>query len=346
MGFARLAKILAGLMLSAFLVYLMATLRDRHAVFQSFSEAECLVHFEQSLANAKQAKFDDAETRASECPVVSCIDDVASLTNERVSERFPSSFVNDVSAYTKELIRSKILPIESLFADRDFRPEWGMVEHAGAGDRRFLLPYLLGDRVDTKRFARRVYIDLGASHWNTSLKWHVDNNPVVFDEYHLFEAKFKTELPKSDVLGKTILSAPARKRRHLPQQKGGAQKVGESMRTRTFAHHAYVGLEDNPSTDPPTINITRYLYDVVRITEKDTFVTVKCDIEGSEWQIIQSWDKDHTLDYIHEMFVEIHYGDSRRLHSLGWNKYQPYKRQDAIDMYTRLRDQGVFTHAW
>mmetsp|Transcript_35719 Transcript_35719/g.59597 ORF Transcript_35719/g.59597 Transcript_35719/m.59597 type:complete len:128 (-) Transcript_35719:1080-1463(-) len=52
----------------------------------------------------------------------------------------------------------------------------------GAQRREYLLPYLLADRIDTKRFTRRVYMDLGAAHWTSSTLWHIKNNPVKFAE--------------------------------------------------------------------------------------------------------------------------------------------------------------------
>jgi len=251
----------------------------------------------------------------------------------------------DVSKFTKDCIRAKLIPIETLHAELDFRPDWAVKEGYDVEDRSYILPFLLGDKIDTTKFSRRVYIDIGSNEWTTSYKWQLDNNPVDFDEYHLFESAYLTGLPSDEELGNVIINSPARAQRHFPKITESAESIGKSLRERTFVHNVLVGLKDDQSTSPRTLNITRYLYEVARIHEKGTYVTVKFDIEGHEWEIIPSWEKDGTFDHIHELFMEVHYGDSPRLSPFGWDNFSG-KRQDAEEMFKRLREQGVQAHAW
>eukprot|EP00276_Gloeochaete_wittrockiana_P001543 CAMPEP_0184673094 /NCGR_PEP_ID=MMETSP0308-20130426/86484_1 /TAXON_ID=38269 /ORGANISM="Gloeochaete witrockiana, Strain SAG 46.84" /LENGTH=295 /DNA_ID=CAMNT_0027120543 /DNA_START=233 /DNA_END=1120 /DNA_ORIENTATION=+ len=253
----------------------------------------------------------------------------------------------DISAFTKDCIRGGMFPIEELNAELDFRPDWAAnTSYVNVEDRSYLLPFLLGDKVDTKKFSRRVYVDIGSNIWVSSYKWQLEHNPVEFDEYHLFEARFLPQLPSNRKLGNVYLNSPARKQRHFPKSDKTPDEIGASIRKKTFIHQAFVALNDDVTTSPKSLNITKYLLEVVRIQEKGTYVTIKFDIEGAEWSIIPSWEKGGIFDYIHEMFMEVHYGDSPRLTKHGWDHFLPHKRQHAEAMFNRLRKLGVHAHAW
>jgi hypothetical protein len=48
-------------------------------------------------------------------------------------------------------------------------------------DRRHVMPWLLGNFIDTSTFPRRIYLDLGINGWSTSVCWFLRNYPATFD---------------------------------------------------------------------------------------------------------------------------------------------------------------------
>jgi hypothetical protein len=50
-----------------------------------------------------------------------------------------------------------------------------------------VIPYLLGNFIDTTLAPRRIYIDLGVKEWSTTPCWFLQHYPTKFDIIHGFE---------------------------------------------------------------------------------------------------------------------------------------------------------------
>mmetsp|Transcript_6124 Transcript_6124/g.9434 ORF Transcript_6124/g.9434 Transcript_6124/m.9434 type:complete len:312 (+) Transcript_6124:76-1011(+) len=249
----------------------------------------------------------------------------------------------DLKVVLSKAIAVGDLTIEPLLAERNFRPDWSGKGKLDFEDRKVLLPFLLGDRIDTKTYKRRVYVDLGAGlSWEHSLAWHLTNNPVDFDEYYLVESRGKTHVPAPSRLGRTLIKHDWRVERYLKPLKksGSARQIGSRIKNKIQTFTSVVALKDNPKKNE--IDISKFLLEKVRINEPGTFVCVKMELEGAEWDIIPAWEQSGLIDHITELFVEIHYGDGGIEH---WSKFSQ-KRKDASEMLQRLRQRGVFAHYW
>jgi hypothetical protein len=78
--------------------------------------------------------------------------------------------------------------IESLDDIYNFRWGWALKYVKDVEDKHHLLPWLHGNRVDLNLSKRRVYLDLGANSFKSSIQWFMQMYPCDFTEVHAFRA--------------------------------------------------------------------------------------------------------------------------------------------------------------
>mmetsp|Transcript_4865 Transcript_4865/g.7588 ORF Transcript_4865/g.7588 Transcript_4865/m.7588 type:complete len:314 (+) Transcript_4865:88-1029(+) len=250
---------------------------------------------------------------------------------------------------------TKHLTIDKLYPEMEFRPDWYKnIGYMDVEDRRYLLPFLLADRIDTSKHRRRILIDLGGNLFETSALWFLQYYPAEWDEIYVFEVidyyVYFHSAPDSWI-GNNTLQHDWRIERYLPPlaSTGTEEEIGARIRSKLKSFRAYVDLVDLPAKDqdPMHINITRFLRDEIKLSQDD-FVVMKHDIEGMEYKTIPSWIEDGTIDLIDEMFIEVHYGDSHVMNGgYGWiNLFKGHYRADAMALFEDLRDRCVFAHPW
>ncbi|KAL2645318.1 hypothetical protein R1flu_012905 [Riccia fluitans] len=194
--------------------------------------------------------------------------------------------------------------------------------------------WFLGTKVDVNKASRRVYIDVGANQFTTSILWFMQRYPCDFTEVYAFEKH------------PNVLSLPGGWNEELNWvERPGWQKIRSRagwvpswLVQRMKIYNKAVGLEDSRTT----VNITRFLKDELKLAPEDS-VVVKIDIEGAEWPILYQWVKDTQLPkIIDELFVEVHYYHVDN--NLLWVKQ--WSRENTTRMLAELRWKGWYVHYW
>jgi len=141
-------------------------------------------------------------------------------------------------------------------------------------------------------YPRRVYIDLGIKDFESSLCYIMQHYPVKFDQIYGFECA-------KDFSNVTaLIPNVARCINGTSAQSFGYRDTTETINSM-FLHYNYVGVEDDASTSPPTIGLGRFLK-TIGIEEED-FVVIKMDVEGVEYELIESLLDDGTYTLIDEV---------------------------------------------
>lgn len=227
--------------------------------------------------------------------------------------------------------------IEALDETNNFRRGFALKFVTDVEDKTMLLPWLYGAKVDLNKRARRVYIDLGANAFHTSVQWFSRMYPCDFTEAHAFEVSpglFKIPQPGFDETSNWAPKNPQSIRvQRTPQ-------VPDWMVKRLKLYNTYVSDSDGANS----INITRWMKEDLKLT-KDDAVVVKMDIEGAEWPILQRWLLDPEMpEIIDELFVEIHYHHESML-AFHWGQFTR-SREEALRLIASLRAKGFFIHPW
>ena len=213
----------------------------------------------------------------------------------------------------KQRFQYQHLKLDSLNRTNHFR---GDVFFSGKlGSRKHIMPYLLGAQIDTRRFKKRVLLDLGATAFPSSVKWFLDNYPGGFTDVHAFEMEsgaFKPPPPGSPVLRGAKIT--------VHETKAGVVNTRDS------------------------VDIVDFILNKAKLEVGD-FVVIKMDIEGDEWEVLKHMERKKVFPFIDEMFVDLHYNHPR-MHRYGWHVFK-HTRDDAYNLYKHLReDLGVFAHPW
>lgn len=228
--------------------------------------------------------------------------------------------------------------IESLDETYNFRRGFALKFVGDVEDKTMLLPWLYGAKVDLNKRARRVYLDLGANDFHTSVQWFSRMYPCDFTEVHAFEVSpglFR--LPAQPGFNEESNWAAENPHSYRVKQ---VPQVPNWMVERIKLYNTYVADADGENS----INITRFIKDELKLTADDT-VVVKMDIEGAEWPILQRWLLDSEMgEIIDELFVEIHYHHDTML-DFHWGQFS-HSREEAHRLIASLRAKGFFIHAW
>jgi FkbM family methyltransferase len=229
--------------------------------------------------------------------------------------------------------------IESLDPKNNFRRGFSLRFAHDVEDKTHVLPYLLGSKVDLNRRSRRVYLDLGANSFGTSIMWFMRMYPCDFSEVHAFE------------VDRNLLRIPEtgfNESANWKPENPWAIRVNEVpgipawMLNRMTSYNYFVADIDDTATE--SINITRFMKEDLMLRASDT-VVVKMDIEGAEWPILKRWmDDPEMAEIIDELFVEIHYKHPSML-QYHWGKFD-HTREQATQLIAGLRSKGFFIHAW
>lgn len=231
--------------------------------------------------------------------------------------------------------------IESIDTEYNFRRGFSLRFARSVEDKKHLLPWLLGSRIDLNQRSRRVYLDLGANSFTTSILWFMTMYPCDFTEVHTFEIDEKLlKLPLQSSFREDtnwIFDSPNSINVKI------RPSVPRWMLDRIKIYNHFVADHDNATSN--AINITRFVKDELKLTSSDA-VVIKMDIEGSEWSILNSWLQDPAMAHIvDELFVEIHYHHPS-MSQYSWDSFAGHTREDAARLLAQLRVNGFFTHAW
>ena len=118
---------------------------------------------------------------------------------------------------------------------------------------------------------------------------------------------------------------------------------------RHFFVQAFIGSRSKPETTPPTIGFSDFLETMLGLQPADA-VVVKMDVEGYEFDIVQTLLVDGTHALIDEIMLEVHYGHPYMRQTYNWCRTPQfwcfYTVENATSMYQSLRDAGVYAHHW
>ncbi|KAH9317047.1 hypothetical protein KI387_018816, partial [Taxus chinensis] len=186
--------------------------------------------------------------------------------------------------------------IEMLDHVNDFRRGYALKFTDNVEDKTHLLPWLLASKTGELGLRRRrVYLDLGANSFSSSVDWFLRMYPCDFTEVHAFEINPSLWRPPTQVFHEEANLLPAHVPRSNPIRVNSTPSIPEWMMERVKIHYELVSDHDDPSTK--AINISRFIKEELRLTPADT-VVVKMDIEGSEWPILRKWMEDPEMPLI------------------------------------------------
>ena len=229
--------------------------------------------------------------------------------------------------------------IESLDVAENFRRGFALQFVHDVEDKTYLLPWLYGSRVDLNARKRRVYLDLGANNFHTSVEWFLRMYPCDFTEVHAFEVRDGWFVIPEPGFNETANERPENSRALRVNAVPG---VPEWMLKRIKLYNNFVSDFDDEKTN--SLNITRFIKETLNLKASDA-VVVKMDIESAEWPILKRWLEDPEMaDIVDELFVEIHYRHPSML-AYHWNKFK-HTRDEATNLMAGLRSKGYFIHAW
>ncbi|KAL1526320.1 hypothetical protein AB1Y20_015035 [Prymnesium parvum] len=206
-------------------------------------------------------------------------------------------------------------------------------------------PHYLGRHANFTRCRRRVYIDVGAGQFNSQgssegflSMMKLYPSLVEFDEFYVFEA----------VPGKYVLPPP-RERKRVLKNAGMRASRAATFNRRHFFMQAFVGARSDTSTVPPTIGFSDFLLTMLQLQPADA-VVVKMDVEGYEYEVVDTLLRDGTAELIDEIMLEVHYSHPDMLRAFRWCKtpqfWCKYSLDNATSLYTSLRGSGVYAHTW
>ncbi|KAG0609945.1 hypothetical protein M758_7G026400 [Ceratodon purpureus] len=227
--------------------------------------------------------------------------------------------------------------IESLDVANNFRRGYALKYVGDVEDKTMVLPWLYGTKVDLNKRARRVYLDLGANAFHTSVQWFSRMYPCDFTEVHAWEVTNGLFRIPTPAFNEDTNWSPENS--HSTRVVDTPQ-VPDWMTDRIKLYNAYVADFDGEST----VNITRFMKEDLKLTAEDT-VVVKMDIEGAEWPILERWVNDPEMaDIIDELFVEVHYKHAS-MYDFQWSMFS-HSREEAHKLLASLRARGFFAHPW
>eukprot|EP00998_Keelungia_sp_KM082_P003230 NODE_1399_length_1350_cov_86.160262_g1387_i0.p1 GENE.NODE_1399_length_1350_cov_86.160262_g1387_i0~~NODE_1399_length_1350_cov_86.160262_g1387_i0.p1 ORF type:complete len:356 (-),score=47.46 NODE_1399_length_1350_cov_86.160262_g1387_i0:162-1229(-) len=192
--------------------------------------------------------------------------------------------------------------------------------------------HYLGSLVPIQEARRRVYIDLGANWYNTSIEgWFLD----LYPQAETFEIEAFEMIP---MYWKSFENHP-----EVKLVKAGVFYANKTLRAED-ARMAHLVTRNtismvNNKWKPKirTLDFNEYMF---RHFTKDDFVVVKMDIEGVEYDVLKRMVHTRAIDLIDELFVECHWK--------RWNGPFYYSRtwDTCIQLFTMLRDHGMYVHQW
>ncbi|CAI5507322.1 unnamed protein product [Closterium sp. Naga37s-1] len=235
------------------------------------------------------------------------------------------------------------LPIEELDAHLNFRRGWTLGFVDDVEDKTQILPFLRANMDPTLHTRkRRVFVDLGANKFDTSVTWFLRMYPLDFTEIHAVEVEAdlfqKPSTPPLEVPAYEINSHSRLRPFH-----GGPAGFPAWLMDRVHPYNFFISSQDNHEGN--TVNVTRWLLDELQLTEDDT-VIVKMDIEGAEWAVLHEWLAiPHMPAIVDELFVEVHYHHPS-MEGLTWTDRFNHTLDDTTQLLTDLRRVGFYVHPW
>ncbi|KAL2650440.1 hypothetical protein R1flu_018568 [Riccia fluitans] len=187
-----------------------------------------------------------------------------------------------------------------------------------------------------ERAKRRVFTDLGANSFHTSIAWFATRYPVDFTEVYGFEtARNLLTLPPGWDENSNWIDPGIHGWRKI-RSRAGMVPSWFVRRVKTINKAA--GVKDTGFS----VNVTRFIKEELKLQPEDA-VIVKIDIEGAEWPILYEWLKDPAMPKIvDELFVELHYFHPDN----NWGSVKQWSREDATKMLAELRFKGFYAHYW
>ncbi|CAI5995422.1 unnamed protein product, partial [Closterium sp. NIES-64] len=148
---------------------------------------------------------------------------------------------------------------------------------------------------------RRVYIDLGAKTFDTSVTWFLRMYPLDFTEIHAVEARPDVFQKPNTTVPKVLANDLGEDSRLRPKGQGPAD-FPQWLLERVHPYTFFVSSMDDQEKN--MVNVTRWFLEDLQLKEGDS-VVVKMDIEGHEWAILQHWlSNPRMAAIVDELFVE------------------------------------------
>jgi hypothetical protein len=188
---------------------------------------------------------------------------------------------------------------------------------------------------DTGRRRRKVFVDLGARHYSSSVQWFRRSYPGARDfAVHAFDVASKWAFSFQFDDSATFHTAAA-----VWNDTGF---VSFLLERDTFGGVFHRNIFDAPFDLGRLLTVPAVaLADVLRlVASPEDFVVVKMDVEGTEWMLLEHLAATGSFPLIDEMFIECHHGEFVP----SWPS--DHSLADCHRMFNTLRHHGVYVHEW
>jgi len=210
------------------------------------------------------------------------------------------------------------------------------------------------------KYKRKIFINLGSQQFETSTQWFKENYKYMknFDEWEIY----CFECDKSKI-GETYIKYKNIKvyNKAVYNYDGVVNISGLGKMGTVLSKDCKCGNLKAKTTEIECINFIEFIKNNF---SKDDFILVKCDIEGSEFQILP--DIIENSEYIKELFIEFHYNrwmNPGKKEKQKWImagkpknfniKHKKFRHPDfkhtfdeCINLMKTLREVNIYSHWW
>eukprot|EP00760_Papus_ankaliazontas_P038388 PhM_4_TR9111/c0_g1_i3/m.30746 len=202
--------------------------------------------------------------------------------------------------------------------------------------------------------ARRVYIDLGAREYDSSIGFFQSYYPESSSfEYHAFEvdANYLAAQQYRDNPRVATYNAAAWSSYGCIQMQVVGGYAGSAHETKFVQSNGTTPLSPAECEQiiprrpgaigpVPTYDIAHWMEHTLRLTPSNSFVILKIDIEGGEWDVLRRLVKTGAIRLVKELMVECHY--------IGHGPaFAHLSIHDCHNLVLELRSRwNVYAHEW
>ena len=210
-----------------------------------------------------------------------------------------------------------------------------------------------------EKYPKRVFINLGAQQYNTSTSWFINNYPGMKTldwDIHIFECddtKISGYKNKSNIKVHNC----------AVWDTDGFHKMENRGIMGRLIDEEGQAIKNQNKKKVNIIKTIDFMKWLKTNFNKEDFIVIKCDIEGSEFKILPSMIENS--EYINELFIEFHYNrwmnPGRTKHAwikagkprhfnIPHNKFRhpqfKHTFSYCINYMKKLRNAGIHAHWW
>lgn len=208
-------------------------------------------------------------------------------------------------------------------------------------------------------YKRKIFINLGSQQFHTSTEWFKNNYTHMKDNFDKWEV-YCFECDKSKIGGYEKYNNIKVFNEAVYNKNGYVDVCGLGTMCKVISEDGLCGNSKSKKNKLKCINFIEF---IKQNFNKDDFILIKCDIEGSEFAILP--DIIENSEYINELFIEFHYNrwmnpggiknswinaGKPKEFNVKHNKFRhtdfKHTYSECIELMKQLRNKGIYAHWW